>query len=364
MLKEKPTISEQTLESMVQQKIGTAKILASLDQTINSDSAFNYEALEKIVEEGALEYKVNPEQLTLLKNGLTEFFKKHEAVNGQVEKFKKEFGEEWKKEFFKYCFGQYPEGQIDLRQGPITIYWQCEDLKDYNLACGESEEEYSGSFGNRKSLLDEQPEELIGTIIVEYSGHPKQQASSPEEQTKKSQAAEIHEKQHIIFDMLTNELDYRPLNLDELDKNSTLEEVQIALRRFLDFRRLEMERAAKNEIMAFWRDGEKTLDEIRAIVLEKGSAYDNRRIGEEERVTKYLLKRFGENYRDYISKLNIKEIWQEACLTFETNIAQAVEVLKNVDKQNSNKKLDCLYLLRLERADKWERTYNLCKDRL
>lgn len=149
-----------------------------------------------------------------------------------------------------------------------------------------------------------------------------------------------------------------------MDKNSSLEEVQIALRRFLDFRRLEMERAAKNEIMAYWRDGEKTLDEIRTMVLEKGSAYDNRKIGEEEGVAKYLLKRFGENYRDYIPKLNIKEIWQAACLTFETNIAQAIEVLKNVDKQAPNKKIDYLYLLSLERADKWERTYNLSKDKI
>lgn len=361
---EKPSFHEQAIESIVDQKIGVAKILARLDKILLDNSELDHQATDNIIDEMSDELKITPDQTELLKGGVAQYFEKHEAIASSITKFKESFGSAWQREFFKYCFGKYPEGNIDLREGPMTIYWLCESLDDYALACNEEPEEAKESFGKRKSLLDDQPEELRGTMILEYSGHPQHMASSMDQRSKKSKITETHEQQHVIFDMLKDELNYEPLNFDGLDANSSLAEVKVAVKRYLQFRRLEIERSAKNEIMAYWRDGERSIEEIKDLILEKGGSYDHRGEHNERELSKYLIARFGDNYKDFIPDLNIDGIWQQECAVFEYDILQALDVLKDIDKISPDKKNDYLYLLSLERSDKWRRTYELCKDKI
>lgn len=361
---ENPSSLEQTRELLIQQKIGAAKVLARIDQIIMDNVDIDQEKVNSAIEEVSSEYQISPEQIDLINKGMAHFFEKHQAVVDAITKFKKNYGDNWKTEFYNYCFGQYPSGDVDLREGPITIYWLCENLNDYAIACNEDPDTAQGSFGQRKSLLDEQPDELRGTIIVEWTGHPEHHKNSLNQQKEKSKTTEIHEQQHIIFDMLADELDYSPLNFDGLGERSNLEEVQKATRKYLSFRRLEMERSAKNEIIAYWRDGEKTLNEIKSIILEKGGIYDHRNDTNEKQLAKYLVSRFGEKYKEFIPNLNIDNIWQEECKIFMNSINQAFQVLQEIDKQSSDKKRDYLYLLSLERTDKWRRTYDLCRDKI
>lgn len=361
---ENPSSLEQTRESFVQQKIGAAKILAHIDQMIIDNGDIDKDAINSAIEEVSNESQISPEQIESIKKGVARFFEKHEAIVDNITKFQEQYGDNWKAEFFNYCFGQYPSGNVELREGPMTIYWLCENLDDYAVACNEDPETAKESFGHRKSLLDDQPDELRGTIILEWTGHPKHQKSSPSQQKEKSKVTETHEQQHIVFDMLEDELDYSPLNFDDLDENSGLEEVHKATRRYLAFRRLEMERSAKNEIMAYWRDGEKTLDEIKSIILEKDGLYDHRNDTNEEQLAKYLISRFGEKYKEFIPDLNIDDVWQQECEIFENNINQAFDVLQEIENQSPDKKREYLYLLSLERTDKWRRTYDLCRDKI
>jgi len=164
--------------------------------------------------------------------------------------------------------------------------------------------------------------------------------------------------------MLKDELDYSPLNFDGLDENSSLAEVQKATQRYLQFRKLELERSAKNEIIAYWRDGERTIEEIKDIILEKGGMYDHRADHNEQELSKYLIARFGQAYEKFIPDLRIDIIWKRECDVFEYDIIQALQVLKEIEASSGDKKREYVYLLSLERTDKWQRTYNLCKDKI
>jgi hypothetical protein len=250
--------NKEQVKSTLDKKIGVAKTLSLLDTAIRENPKIDIKELLNILDGVAQKYVLNNNQIDSFKSGLNEYLDKHRAITNDLEKFKEEFGAEWKREFFKYCFGSYPKNGVELREGAMTIYFMCDDLRDYALACNQSEEEAAKGFGCKKSLLDDQPEELRGTIILEYSGHPKYKENALNMRLEKSKRTELHEEQHIIFDMLDDELNYEALNFGGLNEMSTLQEVKLAVNKYLNLRREELERGAKNEIIAYWRAGEKS----------------------------------------------------------------------------------------------------------
>jgi hypothetical protein len=106
------------------------------------------------------------------------------------------------------------------------------------------------------------------------------------------------------------------------------------------------------------------LDEIKNIILEPGSIYDSKNNVNEETLSEYLISRFGNNYKILIPQLNIRPTWQKQCNKFDQNIHKAIKVLKDIEKNSPAKKLDYIYLLSLEKTDKWERTYQLIKNKI
>jgi hypothetical protein len=361
---ENPISIEQKEELIIDKKIGAAKLLAALDNAIRKNSEIDAKELDDILENFTQKFRLDNDQQNSFKIGIKKYFKKHAAIVNDLEKYKKDFGDNWKRELYKYCFGGYPEGVVEIRPGAMTLYFMCESLKDYALASNQSEEAAAESFGYRKSPLDEQPEELIGALIIEYSGHSKHKEKCQQTKLKKSMITETHEEQHVIFDLLDDELDLGPLSFADLNETSALPEVRLSVVRYLNLRRQEMERAAKNEIIAYWRDGEKSINEIGSVILEPGGLYDIKNNESEELLSDYLISRFGANYKSLTPQLNINNIWHEQCAKFNTNIQRALEVIKDIEIYNSDKKIEYLYLLSIEKLDKWTRTYQLVKARI
>src|SRR3989344_998383 len=187
-------------ENLIHQKVGIARTIDDLRNTVESTPDTTTEILLSKVQALAPEYKFTPDQISLFKNAIEKYQEKHLAV----EKYRAMYLND--ADLFEACFGKKPKGKIEIIKGPMTLFFRCFDGDDYSFInsfhkhLGDetkivSEDVAHANDSSGIAISNVKIEELNGTITAENvkNNRPRYELIKGVEKTK-----EIHKEEFEI----------------------------------------------------------------------------------------------------------------------------------------------------------------------
>lgn len=251
-------------EKLAYQMEGIAKVQAKAIEAIRQNPNVSAGKLIDLVHEEGFPFGLTYWQKVVAERLAQEYVQRHSAVRQARDKYPDD------RDLYQASFGVSPKGKVEVVEGPITLYFRCTNLDDYAWIYNQRflTSEKPGFFARRAdraaasqsggvaistSLLPE----LQGAVIAENAAGFFNRRSK---ESKESQRILAHEEQHAINMLL------------QQDRNTTLafteywlaqndEERRNALERYLRERRREIaDQRAKNEMLAFFKEGRKPKD--------------------------------------------------------------------------------------------------------
>lgn len=260
-------------EKFVYQKEGLAKMQEEIINLIRQDPDIKFHTLSSVVKDYAKQYGMTEQQINITKEIIAQYTTKHRAIEKFVQNHPR------KEDIFQALFGEEPKGEIEVAQGPMTLYFRCHNIEDYALIYSQSflnnryptsEEINIASMSGGVSIGTALVPELEGTIIAENTEGRKFYENYPK-------STIIHEEQHalkrLFRETMRCENAFRNLRNAKTD-----EEKKKSLKQYLRwFRESEQyEARLKDEILAFLKDGHSDKETYYYLTLPKdqGGIYD------------------------------------------------------------------------------------------
>jgi hypothetical protein len=220
-------------------------------------------------------FGLNHEQKEIAMDILNAYSSKREKIKMLREKYPEV------NDLFEFLFKHKPVGQIELIEGPISLYFKCSNLDDYlRIYYSQSPKnlEKLDNPGDINKLLITNNTTTLGVNISHMDSFPGLEGvimaenSSRKESSKMSQEIFNHEEQHSINAFFKEKFREREVIL-RLETAESEEEKRLALINLLDYRReFIADEAGKNELLAFLKAGSKNLRDMKNILL--GTNYD------------------------------------------------------------------------------------------
>ena len=281
------------------QKEGLAKlqirVLAAIDE--NPDTSFK--RLYQIVESEGVKYGITEEQKEVAKSILQAYIEKHE----QIRKIRKQYPDDTG--LYQALFGRAPAGPIKVIEGPMTLYFRCENIQDFTRIATKAH-----LWGCNFTQQDIDKSKRTAGVFTFESWVPGLNGTILAEKSMKLDlgvriSTLLHEKQHAadyLFRKIVRHTIYKRLLRHKriLRKSS--------LKYYLRFLRQSGEEFAGSEIMAFSRSGEHP-----ALILyyltqseNEGGLYDY--LDKKKRHLNNFARYFGE--QPALVEEVVKEIWE------------------------------------------------------
>ncbi len=276
---------------------------------------------------------LTPTQKDLIQSGIDLYLHRHQ----QVKQIRAAHPNDH--ELFGFLFGHQPKGKVEVIVGPITLYFRCNNPEDYAYV-------YGGNFRDKESgqpdvaaanksggVFIQYPEikGLEHSIILEnahgrdFNTQGKQILTHEEqhavmalfEDSYKKYSAQLFEngqkapsfvKENIQVNLFISELALKVLKMDLQDKNE--QEQQALIHQALVSGRAIGERRAKDEILAYWKDG-REIPTIRYYLKqpkEEGGLYDYFSQEWRKMITNRFVEKLGEPLRPLIEQ-NIEKVF-------------------------------------------------------
>ncbi|MEK7494368.1 MAG: hypothetical protein AAB615_00680, partial [Patescibacteria group bacterium] len=236
-------------------------------------------------------------------------------------------------ELYESLFERKPKGKIEVVEGPITLYFRCDNPDDYALI-------FTQSFVNGREARKEEMEmagrsggvsigsapiiNLQGCITAENTSRIRKNGLSKEGLQEYQEEIRAHEEQHAIRRLFEKQLGDR-MQWIRLRDSEPGESRDLALKAYLRARRgmIADERAA-DEILAYSTQQTPT-DTFATLTRkkEKGGLYDYL-AEEKEKVLGELLRMFGEEIRPLALK-EIQEIYED---DYKNLLRDAIDMVK------------------------------------
>lgn len=235
-----------------------ARLQDELVQEIRKNSDLPLADYMKFIHMFAAQKKLGQLYVGVAENVLREYKEKHDAIWRALEKFPNPHI------LFAEIFGQAPKGKIEVISRPMTLFFRCYDLEDYTHALQsavnpEERQAMEGSIKNTAAFhLTRSPKipELANTLVIENASVP--------DFLRHEKVTFDHEEQHAIHDLLykyVNKNMYREgwvifkgfVHLPEFGINMR---TKTLMKRYLRALRPFAEQGAKNEILAYKKEGE------------------------------------------------------------------------------------------------------------
>ncbi len=248
-------------EKFVYQKAGLARIQEQLINIIRANPDTPPQDLFERVEELGAKFGMDIKQRELAKSLIWEYSEKH----AKIAKIRSEYPDD--KQLYCVMFGSAPHGEVEVIEGPVSLYFRCGDLRDYTVIHSqkflknENTDEHdkvvaemSGGVSIGTSLIPG----LEGAIIAENSISLKD-AIWPD---KSSESIYKHEEQHAIKRLFGDKINKRSF-LMQLANAQTDQQRETVLKRYLRVTRQNLaEEGARDEILAYFKDGRLSLNDI------------------------------------------------------------------------------------------------------
>lgn len=252
-------------EKLTFQKVGLARVQDILINEIRSKPNGKIEDFYDMATEMGAEFGMNETQRKDTKEVLARYEKQHNAI----ENIRKEFPSD--KDLFRALFNKIPKGKIEVVVGPVSLSFKCHDFEDYMAVFFFNRMKGSGK---KRDFTDEEREEAMASkgVNVPSLSYPDigwaimaENASGVgnfSQSDKESKQIFTHEEQHTIKSFFEKEelLDPNhpsllfPVRKSFLDAQTEAEKEKILERYFRAFRH-NAEEYAKDEILAYYKDG-------------------------------------------------------------------------------------------------------------
>lgn len=205
---DRPARVEEFKEKLGEQKEGLVAMQTDIVRMIQENPDINIDDLKKAVEPKLEQAMANPEQKQALDKILNEYSKAHQTVQHYREIFPDD------RRLFMEIFGFWPTGEIQVKQGPMTLGFRCNSQQDFARAM-------TFNYGEGK-MSPEDAETAAKTVIGQKFGDVPSSITPPDLKDKiilVSEENEQRERQHYEGDTMAHEeqhvtntlfKDYRP----------------------------------------------------------------------------------------------------------------------------------------------------------
>lgn len=246
------------------QKEGLGRIQKKIMDELKKAPDASPEELAKTAEELNRRYGLTKEQISASTAFLEEYSGKHKAIKETREKYPDNIS------LYKAVFGVEPKGQIEVMEGPMSLYFRCFDEYDYAHI-------FNGEYSSNARIEDSEKERagdsvgvsVHGSLIPELRGVITAESSYHHYSPEFSKETFNHEEQHAIK-KLFKEKRRNTYIVESIEASKgDLDEQLKLVRRFFRETRQDEEARAKDEIMAFFKEKEDARPErIKDILFE------------------------------------------------------------------------------------------------
>ena len=267
---ERLTIEKERLtnykKNLLEQKNKIAEIQADIEKSIRLNPDVDAIELMDNIYLKASGAKMTEYQVEAFRKGIGEYIKKHQAVENN----RKEHPDD--KMLFTACFGRTPKGDVEIIKGPMTLYFRCHDLEDYTLI-----HEHKFNQSDKVTDIDKNRANLSAGVSIKSCNIDNLQDCIIAENSLGRPFRKdvyIHEEQHKIKKLFKDQMMRQ--NLMNAMEKSPIDERTKIVDDYLRAKRENFENRAKDEILAYFKDGT-DLGELKKIMLktkEQGGLYD------------------------------------------------------------------------------------------
>lgn len=361
-------------EKLAAQQEGLAKIQTNLITEIKkSPDAPISELYDKFVEE-ASPLGINYSQKDLALRSLRAYSERRQIIKELKDKFPDIDN------LFETLFGKKPVGKIELKEGPITLYFKCYNFEDYCQIyyCQDSEILAKLSDSNFGTFYKGQAS-LSGGINISEPGpvsEPRLKGVITAEKSrrgnseKKSQDVFNHEEQHSINKLF--EENYRERNvIDRLHEAKSDEDLKLALINLIVYRREYVaDKRGKDELLAYSKAGSKNIRDTKKKLTDRSvyALYDymapassfSPMITDDDNSGKLIKAKIMLNSEH--PNLHLGPLRQKYFVDkYENVLRSGLESLKKMEKMGYSKD-DTIAMLTHEPLEKWPKVVNRLKE--
>ncbi len=287
------------------QKEGLAKIQLDMTSKIMDNPDISFGELHEELDAFRQQYGLTFEQEAAARKVLMRYVQKHMAISDNREKYPDD------KQFFEALFGRGPKGKIEIIEGPMTVYVRCHNLDDYAFIQSEAflqkrdatpEEVKKANMSVGVNVDRSLVPGLEGTITAEKSHGTKFGRFARE--------TFVHEEQHVIK-RLFEETSYRENVFQRIKTAKTEGELRSAMEEYLRWTRgrgfESSEASAKNEILAYFKDGSSPKQIVDRLLLsrEAGEFY-NFAADWRKNMPSFFVRVLGEEHRELAEQVTRK----------------------------------------------------------
>lgn len=219
---QRPQMLEEFRGNLLSNKLALSKTIQDLTHFIRYYPDANNEQLHHHLDHLPTQTNLTSDQREIIEIGLGIYQQRHKALKDFREQFPDD--EEGDKSLFSTLFGRLPKGEIEVKQGPITLYFRCHNEDDFALIYGQS-------FGTGElNEVQKSKARQSGGVLIYYQPIPSLKHSIAAENanglnTYESNGIFIHEEQHSIMRLFQEAYtEYRSKHQDS--KSSTVKAVE------------------------------------------------------------------------------------------------------------------------------------------
>lgn len=309
---ERPELLKAFKEQLVLQQEGIAFLQHRIIDTIRKNPDVDTSELyAEIAQDETL--KLAPDQKQVVSELLSLYEEKHIAVRSIREQYPDDT------ELYRELFGVRPKGGIEIIEGPITLYFRCENRDDYariftqSFLVGAEARKEDTEMTDRSGGVSIGTSPIIGlegTITAENTSRIKKNGLHGEKLIAYQETVRVHEEQHAIRRMFEKQLGDRPqwIRLRDSEPGEARERALTAYLRA--HRGMIADERAADEILAY--STERNLASTFATLTkrkEEGGLYDY--LAEEKKKTENeLVRMFGKQIQPLVEQ-EIKRIYED-----------------------------------------------------
>jgi len=269
-------------EKLAFQQVGLARVQDIIIDEIRRKPDGKMDDFFDLATEMGAEFGMNETQKKIVKEAIFQYEKQHKSIEKIRKAYKKD------EDLFKELFWKQPKGKIEIITGPVSLYFKCYDFEDYLTIFYSNQRRH---HGKKRDFTEEEkrvakafgaatvPHPILGKSIFAEN---RSKTDSPHTE-EESQQIFIHEEQHIIKKLFDKEDLFEPddpITLALVSRNflsaENDEEKEEILRGFFLAFRYNAEERAKDEFLAYYKEGEGIdfAHEELAVSKEEGGLYD------------------------------------------------------------------------------------------
>lgn len=355
---EKRAKLEEFKDKLAYQKEGIAETQEALMWLIRKNPGISYDEFHDAAFDYARRYGLDQSGHFSIDEIFSEYERRHHRIEEMRRIFPSDFA------LYTAIFNQPPKGKIEVIKGPMTLYFKCHDPRDYALV-------RSGAFLESRAPT---PHEIdasnmssgvnIGKSLVKGLEGTLAAENSRFVREEDSEKTFIHEEQHAIKRLFKEKLFDRNAfefllegRMGEVDEKK----LRLFTERWLREYRKVAEGRAKDEILAYFKEGERTPEEtFNSLVLpeENGGVYDYLASAKKSTMDSFLEVFSGEHLMMFIEAA--EKVFDDEYQGIIIRGADSITTLRNAGY--SKEKI--IALLMLEPLSKWRKvTDRLLEDK-